>query len=68
MLSERQRNIFVELTPPGRTDQYIADKFDCSISTILRIRKGHGETDKDCHVVIVQRRPQPVMSAIPERL
>ena len=38
MLSERQRHIIVELTLVGRTAQYIADRFDCSISTILRIR------------------------------
>ena len=34
MLSERQRNIVVELTLAGLTAPYIADKCDCSISTI----------------------------------
>ena len=33
MLSERQRNIVVGVTLAGRTAQYIADMFDCSIST-----------------------------------
>ena len=36
MLSERQRNIVVELTLAGLTAPYIADKCDCSISTIWR--------------------------------
>ena len=31
MLFERQRNIVVELTLAGRTAQYIADSFDCSV-------------------------------------
>ena len=44
MLSQRQRNIVVELTLVGRTAQYIADTFDCLISSIRRIRKRCGET------------------------
>ena len=43
MLSERQRNIAVELTPVGRTAQDIANRFNCSISTIRQIRKRFGE-------------------------
>ena len=34
MLSERQRNIVVELTLAGLTAKYIADRFDCSIYTV----------------------------------
>ena len=70
MLSERQRDIAVELTLAGRTSQHIADEFDCSISTIRRIKTGIGKLvdGKDCQVVVVQRRPQPVMSAISESL
>ena len=44
MLSERQRNIVVELILAGRTAQYIADKFDYSISAIRQIRKRYRET------------------------
>ena len=70
MLSERQRNIIVELTLAGRTAQYnvIADRFDCSISTIRRTKKSLGKLvdGKDCQVVVVQRRPQLVMSTISE--
>ena len=40
MLSERQRNIVVDLTLAGRTAQYIADRFDCSIPTISVIPRG----------------------------
>ena len=71
MLSERQRNIVVQLTLAGRTAQYIADRFDWSISTIRQIiKKGIGTLvdSKDCQVVVVQRRPQPVLSAISEGL
>ena len=39
MLSERQRNIIVELALAGRTAQYVADRIDCSIYIIRRIRK-----------------------------
>ena len=46
MLSERQRNTDVELTLAGRTAQYIANRFDFSISTIRRIRKGYRETGR----------------------
>ena len=46
MLSERQRNIIVELTLVGRTAQYIADRFDCWISTIRRISKRYRETGR----------------------
>ena len=46
MLSERQRNIVVDLTPADRTAQYIADRFDCSISIIWRIIKMYGETGR----------------------
>ena len=60
----------VELTQAGRTARYIADRLNCSISTTGRIRKWYRETEdgKDCQVVVVQRRPQPVMSAISEGL
>ena len=71
MLSEGQWNIFVELTLAGWTAQYITDRFDCSISTIWRIRqKGVGELvdGKDCQVAVVQRRLQLAMSAISEGL
>ena len=77
MLSERQRNIVAELTLAGRSAQHIADRFDCSILPIGSIvqfppydgwEKGIGKLvdGKDCQVVVVQRIPQPVMSAISE--
>ena len=44
MLSERQQHIVVELTIAGRTAKYIADMFNCSISTLQRIRKRYMET------------------------
>ena len=50
-LYERQRNIVVELALAGRTAQYTADRFDCSISTIRWIKKkGIGKLvdGKDC--------------------
>ena len=68
MLSERQRNITVELTLAGQTAQYIADRFDCSISTIRRIRNKYRETGRwqrlpgNGHPR--QGRPQPLTSAI----
>ena len=71
MLSEWQRNIVVALTLAGRTAQYIADRFDCSISTIRRIRNRYRETSRWQRLpgsVVVQRRLQPVMSAILEGL
>ena len=46
MLFERQWNLVVELKLAGRTAQYIADRFDCLILTIRRIRKGHRETSR----------------------
>ena len=46
MLSEQQQNIVVELTLAGRTFQCIAGWFDCSISTIRRIRKWYRETGR----------------------
>ena len=46
MLSERQRNIVVQLALAGRTAQYIVDRFCCSIPTIWRIRKGYRETGR----------------------
>ena len=70
MLFARQWNIIVELLQDGRTAHYIADRFDCSIFTMRQIRKSYRERvyGKDCQVVVVQRRPQPVMSAISEGL
>ena len=46
MSSEWQRNTVVELTLAGRTVQYIADRFDCSISTIRWISKKYRETGR----------------------
>ena len=42
MVCERQWNIVVELTLAGRTARYIADRLDCLISTIRRIRSETG--------------------------
>ena len=62
--------IILLLTLAGQTAQHIADRLDCWISTIRWIRKGIRKlvADKDCQVVVVERRPQPVMSAILEGL
>ena len=44
MSSERQRNVVMELALAGLAAHYLVDRFVCSISTILRIRKGYRET------------------------
>ena len=65
MLSERQRNIIVELTLAGLTAQYISDRFNCSISTIQRIRKRYGETGR-CQILPCSGRPKKT-TALNER-